>query len=287
MPVKPGTNLLHAVANDASGNAGKETRAVVAGPMDSLSQDVPDAITATLSAQTFDAIGRGTAGFLTTGDLEAIVAPHNPVYNVGGGPDCLYAMASITSVSIGGAAVTLRPQTGGLVVDVELDNVLIGMHLQYAAACIDGSRDVTAAATHIQISGDLRSASSATTWQPLQQPERHDHRARSPARRRARRSSICCHSIPRSAGSSVGRGEVLGSRNTALAGLNNAKTIDVLHAGRRRGLAVADQLDASGAIVKLDTQMCAHGDSAGGLRVRREPGAGDGLVARLPARALR
>jgi len=62
VPVTAGTNLLHAIASDASGNLGKETRAVVAGPMVTLAQDVPNAMTASLSAQTFDAIGRGTAG---------------------------------------------------------------------------------------------------------------------------------------------------------------------------------------------------------------------------------
>ena len=44
--------------SDAQGNAGKESRAVVAGPMAPLAQAVPDAFTATLSAQTFAAIGQ-------------------------------------------------------------------------------------------------------------------------------------------------------------------------------------------------------------------------------------
>jgi hypothetical protein len=134
VPVTAGTNLLHAIAKDAQGNAGKESRAVVAGPMANLAQAVPQAITATLSAQTFQAIGKGTAGFLTQGDLAPMVASSNPVMDLGGGPDCLYVQASITSVTFGGADVTLAPQDGGLWLDVELDQANIGMHLDYAAA---------------------------------------------------------------------------------------------------------------------------------------------------------
>ncbi|HSN28184.1 MAG TPA: Ig-like domain-containing protein, partial [Kofleriaceae bacterium] len=99
VPVTAGTNLLHAIATDAQGNAGKESRAVVAGPMANLAQEVPQGITATLSAQTFQAIGKGTAGFLTQGDLAPMVASSNPVWDLGGGPDCLYVQASITSVT--------------------------------------------------------------------------------------------------------------------------------------------------------------------------------------------
>src|SRR5262249_10744789 len=53
VPITPGTNLLHAIAKDASSNEGKESRAVVAGPMQSVQMSVPNAITASISAQTF------------------------------------------------------------------------------------------------------------------------------------------------------------------------------------------------------------------------------------------
>ena len=36
--VHPGTNLIHAIAKDAQGNVGKESRAVVAGPMQTLAR---------------------------------------------------------------------------------------------------------------------------------------------------------------------------------------------------------------------------------------------------------
>jgi len=154
--VAPGTNLLHAIAKDKQGNQGKESRAVVAGPQATLARQVPDAVTATLSAQTFDAIGRGAAGFITSGNLMSAVQGMNPVVDVGGGPDCLYAQASITSMSVGGADILLAPQTGGIFLSGELTNVRVGMHLQWAVSCLDGSRDIVIAAQKVSVQGMLR-----------------------------------------------------------------------------------------------------------------------------------
>jgi len=155
VPVVAGTNLLHAVAKDGSGNEGKVSRAVYAGPMSPIAMSVPSAITTTLSAQTFAAIGKGAGNFITGGDLASLLSADNPVVDVGGGPDCLYGQGSITSFTVGGAAISLVPQDGGLALDGELDNVDVGMHLDYAAACISGSRDITISATHVSVKGNL------------------------------------------------------------------------------------------------------------------------------------
>jgi hypothetical protein len=64
VPVHAGTNLLHAIALDAQGNKGKETRAVVAGAQATLARQIPNAITATISAQTIDAVARGAATYI-------------------------------------------------------------------------------------------------------------------------------------------------------------------------------------------------------------------------------
>ena len=152
----PGTNLLHAIAKDKQGNQGKESRAVVAGPMATLARQVPDAITATLSAQTFDAIGRGAAGFIESGNLMTVVQGMNPVVDVGGGPDCLYGQASITSMTVGNADILMAPQTGGIFMSGELTNVRIGMHLQWAVSCLDGSRDIVISAQKVGVQGMLR-----------------------------------------------------------------------------------------------------------------------------------
>jgi len=156
IPVAAGTQLIHAVATDAQGNVGKESRAVEVGPLRPIATAVPRAITAAISAQTFAAIGRGVTGFLRAGELQAVIAPLNPVLDLDGGPDCMYAQASITQLSVGSAtSVTMTPQRGGLALDVELDRVAIGMHLAYAFACLDGSTDVMVTASHIKVTGVL------------------------------------------------------------------------------------------------------------------------------------
>ena len=139
------------------GQRGQAIAPVVAGPMSPVSTTVPNGITAALSAQTFAAIGTGAGNYIKTADLESLISSSNPVISDGApnGPDCLYVQGSITSMTIGGAQIALVPQTGGLALDAELSNVNIGMHLDYAAACINGSRDITIAATHVSITGNM------------------------------------------------------------------------------------------------------------------------------------
>ncbi|MEO8704279.1 MAG: hypothetical protein ABI867_29770 [Kofleriaceae bacterium] len=165
VPVVAGTNLLHAIAKDTQGNVGKESRAVVAGPTQILDRTIPKAITATMSAQTFDAIGRGASTFVEDSDLTAMVTPMNPIVDMGttnGQPDCLYGQAHATFVDVGNADIKLIPQTGGLMLDATLDNVRVDMHLQWAVSCLDGSRNVTATAQRIRVRGLLGAGTDAT-----------------------------------------------------------------------------------------------------------------------------
>ena len=267
VPVVPGTNLLHAVAKDASNNAGKESRAVVAGPMQALSSQVPNALTAALSAETFAAIAKGASGYLKTADLESLVAPLNPVVNSGApnGPDCLYVTASVTSMSLGDTAFTLTPQAGGLYLDAELDSVNVGMHLDYAAACLSGSRDITIAASHVSVSGNLTVGVTSGDF---------DIHLDSP--------NVTLSGFDLELGGVPGDivdlldlnavfGPILGwatekfvvpMLNSSFANLNNTKTVAVMDtmvdiSVKPSKITFSDQ----GAIVELDTSLRAHGDS--------------------------
>jgi hypothetical protein len=269
IPVKAGTNLLHAIAKDAQGNSGKESRAVVAGPMEPATSQVPSAMTATISAQTFDAIGRGAAGFITTGNLQALIAPHNPVLDLGGGPDCLYVQAQITSMTVHGADVTLAPQTGGLFLDAELDGVLIGMHLQYAAACLDGSRDITIGATHISVSGNMTVGLIGHNFdihldRPNVQITGFDvNFGGVPG------AIIDMLHLDTAMGPILGWATekfVVPMLNKSLAGLNSTKTMDVL--GTQVDIDIAPariDFSSQGGIVELDTRFHAHGDTGPGF----------------------
>lgn len=270
VPVDAGTNLLHAVAKDAQNNTGKETRAVVAGPMEPISSTVPEAITASMSAQTFDALGRGLTGYLTGGNLQTLVAPMNPVVDVGttnGVPDCLYAQAQITSTTLGAASrISFSPQAGGIWLQAELDRPNIGAHLQWAVSCLDGSRNVAIGASHITISGMVTVGIKQGAFDI-----HFDH------------PNVTITGFNVDLGGVPGQiidmlhldtalGPILGFvaekfavpyLNNSLAGLNQTKTIDVL--GKKVDIDVKPariEFDVTGAIIELDTKLRAQGDTS-------------------------
>jgi hypothetical protein len=86
----------------------------------------------------------------------SVVQGMNPVVDVGGGPDCLYGQASITSLTVGDADILMVPQYGGVFLSGELTNVRVGMHLQWAVSCVDGSRDVVVSAQRVSVQGMLK-----------------------------------------------------------------------------------------------------------------------------------
>ncbi|HEX5061022.1 MAG TPA: hypothetical protein VFV99_16760 [Kofleriaceae bacterium] len=153
--VAPGTTLLHAVAVDEQGNQGEETRAVVAGPMLSVARHIDSGIRAAVSAPALNALGRGTATFIENGGLMTAVLGMNPVVDVGGGPDCLYAQASITALTMHDADVLMGPTNGAVLVSAVLNDVRVGVHLQWAVSCVDGARDVMLTADRVTVNGRL------------------------------------------------------------------------------------------------------------------------------------
>ncbi|HEX7704447.1 MAG TPA: Ig-like domain-containing protein [Kofleriaceae bacterium] len=266
--VVPGTNLLHAIATDDSDNEGKESRSVVAGPMSNLAMQVPNALTASLSAQTFDAIGRGAAGYIKTADLEAMISPSNPVIHAGdpNGPDCLYGEAAITSMTVGDVDVTLAPQVGGLYLDAELSTVKIGMHLQYAVSCLDGSRDITIAASHISVSGNMAVGLTATNDFDIHLDNPNVQLTGFDLQLGGVPGTIVdlLH-IDTALGPVIGWATakfVTPMLNTSLAGLNTTKTMTVLKSQVDISIKPSKlDFSSAGAIIELDTSIRAHGDS--------------------------
>jgi hypothetical protein len=269
VPVTPGTNLLYAVALDARGNAGAETRAVVAGALSAMDRMVPSGITATLSAQTFDALGRGAAGFFATGNLQALIAPVNPVIDVGstnGQPDCDYSQASITGVTVGAADVQLVPHVGGLLLEVTLDSVQIAASLRWAVACADGNRDATATASRLRIRGILKVGPAAGGVAILLQGTSVTLTDFAIDLAGVPQTIVDQLALDTELGAAVaGAVErfVIPMLSNAFGGLNAARSIDVL--GKTVDLTVAPariDLSAAGAIIELDTALRARGDAA-------------------------
>jgi hypothetical protein len=264
VPVTPGTNLMHAVAIDAAGNAGKRTRAVVAGPMVDLAQAVPQAITATLSPQTFTALGKGTAGYLTSGDLASNLGT-DPQFDDGGGPDCLFVQGWIKHITFAGATVTMTPQDGGVALDVELDQANIGMHLEYAAACVNGSRDITATASHVSVIGKLTLGVTNGNFDiHFDSPNVtvtgfHADLGGIPG------DVVSLLHLDTALGGVLGWATekfVVPMLNNKLSSLNNTKTVNVLDTMVDISVKPNNiQCSSAGAILVLDTALRAHGDS--------------------------
>ncbi|MGE0398315.1 MAG: hypothetical protein AB7T06_16545 [Kofleriaceae bacterium] len=269
VPVEPGTFLLHAVGKDAQGNTGKETRAVVVGPLEPIAQPVPQSVSAALTAQAFDAIGRGLTGFMTGPGLMSTVTPLNPVFNVGApdGPDCLYASGSITGVSMAASSkITLAPQRGGIYLDAILDRPAVNMSLSYAAACIDGGRPITIGATKIRITGILKLGVSGDRFEV----ELDDQDVQITG------FNVELGGIPGEVVNILHLDTAIGPIlafvaerfavpyvNTALNGLNETKTINVLGTMVDVKLKPAHiESDIPGVIVELDTELRAHGDES-------------------------
>jgi hypothetical protein len=261
----PGTNLLHAIAKDKQGNQGKESRAVVAGPQATLARQVPDAITATLSAQTFDAIGRGAAGYIKSGNVMSALQGMNPVVDAGGGPDCLYAQASITSFSVGDADILLAPQTGGLFLSGELTNVRIGMHLQWAVSCLDGSRDIVIGANKVSVQGNLKVGIVGRDFDIKLENQNVQITGFDLQLGGIPGQIVDLLSLDTAMGPILGWATerfVVPMLNKSLAGLNNTKTIDVL--GTQVDIDVKpSQIDFTnvGGKVLLNTTLRAKGDT--------------------------
>ncbi|MDX2090114.1 MAG: Ig-like domain-containing protein [Kofleriaceae bacterium] len=269
VPVTDGTNLLHAIAKDAQDNVGKETRAVVTGPLESISSPVPSALTAAMTAQAFDAVGRGITGFMTGPTLMNTVTPLNPVIDAGApeGPDCLYVQGSITNVSLDATTkITLSPQTGGIYLSAELVRPRINMGLNWSAACLDGARAVTVSAQKISINGVLKVGVNGGKFEIYLDDE--DVRITG--------FDVDLGGIPGEIIDMLHLDTALGPilawvtekvavpyLNDALAGLNDTKTVDVLGTPVNINVKPARiEIDPAGLLIELDTEMRAQNDSA-------------------------
>ena len=269
VPVTAGTNLLHAIAKDAQGNSGKETRAVVSGPMEPIAQMVPQSITASMTAQTFDAIGRGLTGYMTGGTLTAAVQPMNPVINYGApnGPDCLYAQGRITGVTVGSASkIQLSPQRGGIYLEADLVNPNVNMGLAWAVSCLDGSRNVSVGAQRIKITGVLKLGVNGDKFEIHLDDQNVQITGFNVELGGIPGEVINYLSLDTALGPILG---FLVERfavpyvNKSLQALNETKTVDVL--GTMVDIKVRPaqiDVDIPGAVIELDTQIRAHNDSA-------------------------
>ena len=152
-----GASLIHTVATDANGGTASDTRSVEAGELRAPGSNISNALTAAISANAFGKIGDAAGTMIAHADLMSMLAPLNPVVHSGdeNGPDCLYAQAYVDNVTMTNAKISLVPVDGGLSFTAELDGLDITGHMNYAAACVNGSNNVEIKADVVSIGGTL------------------------------------------------------------------------------------------------------------------------------------
>jgi hypothetical protein len=153
LPLTPGLNLLHTSATDKAGNEQSDTRAVLAGTLVSVDTMVKDAFTAHIDGSALGLIGDVVADALGGLDLGNATAALNPIVNIP--VPCLGARVDITRFDKGKIKMNVVPVEGGLALDGEIDDIEVGLHVDYDLACDQGSGDVLMTATSFTISGVL------------------------------------------------------------------------------------------------------------------------------------
>ncbi len=269
LTVKPGVTLVRAIATDAQGNIGKQTQAVMAGKMSPNDTLVDDGILTRISEETFNAIGRGTAKFIADSDLGALVAPMNPVVNAGAptGPDCLYAQAHIGALDVSTASVALVPRRGGVDIKIILNGLKVPMVANYAAACVDGTSNISANADKVTIVATLQLAVKNGAFDvKLINPDVTFTNLRINTGGLTGQI-INLLQIDRAIGPILGVAAerfVVPMINKSLAGLNTTKQVDVM--GKKLDISIrpgAIDVDVDGAMIRLDTKFRMQGDAAG------------------------
>ncbi len=141
------------------------------------------------------------------------------------------------------------------------------MHLDYAAACINGSRDITMSADHLSVTGNMTIGVNAGQFAiALVSPNV-----------KLTNFDLELGGIPGAVVDLLDLNDAIGPilgwavekfvtpmLNTSLAGLNNTKTVSVLNSTIDISVAPSSiAFSDAGAIVQLDTSLRAEGDSGG------------------------
>lgn len=158
--VRPGVNLLETKATAKDGGTADDTRGVVTGTFRGPDATIENALSAGLSKQTFAVLGRKAADLVEQVDLAAMVMPMNPVVAKGlsssGEEDCLFGKVNVLpGLDLTTASIGIVPNDDGLALDVAINGLVIPTRARYAAACINGSSNITVRATTARVRGQI------------------------------------------------------------------------------------------------------------------------------------
>jgi hypothetical protein len=88
------------------------------------------------------------------GTFSTELAASQPMIDVGGGPDCLFAQLNVNTVTVTTAKVSVStPATGAAVVRGTFDGVLIRASAKFAVSCVNGTAPITIRIARLDLSG--------------------------------------------------------------------------------------------------------------------------------------
>lgn len=147
----PGITLLHTVATDKDGNQQSDTRAVLSGNLVPVETAVKDALVVNLDRNAWRIAGELAGRGLAKLDVEAMLKDLNPLVNLP--VPCLGARVDIEHVRKGAVKIQLTPVVGGLEVYAEVDDIDVGLKVDYDVGCNKGTAYPQVTAKNFSISG--------------------------------------------------------------------------------------------------------------------------------------
>jgi len=152
--VPDGATLLETIATSDEGGTATDARAVQVGQRRPVGTNIERAVTASLSADTFARLAAAAGPIVTSLDLEALLAPLQPIANLGDG--LANVKLSITRLTLADARFTLVPVEGGLQFSAEIDGLDVAANAAYGGTLVpDGTTAVTASADRVTLAGTL------------------------------------------------------------------------------------------------------------------------------------
>ncbi|HEX2689871.1 MAG TPA: hypothetical protein VHN14_24800 [Kofleriaceae bacterium] len=153
--VPEGATLIQTVARDTSGTTATDTRAVQAGQLRPVGMNIPSAVTAAISADSFAKISAAAGPFLKSLRMTTLLAPLQPMVHIGSDGDSTYAQAFIDDLTFSDIKIALKPVQGGLTFNAEIDQLDVPGHARYALLFIPHSNTFRITADKITIAGTL------------------------------------------------------------------------------------------------------------------------------------
>jgi Glucodextranase, domain B len=155
--VSEGATLIQTIATDTRGTTATDTRAVQAGQLRPVGMNIPGAVTAAMSADSFAKISAAAGPIIKGLNMGALLAPLQPMVHVGdeNGEDGAFARAYVDDLKFSDVKISLAPVQGGLAFNAEIDHLDVPGHARYALLYIPGSTTFRITADKIIVAGTL------------------------------------------------------------------------------------------------------------------------------------